>query len=95
MIVVRWIFQVKPSRFSEAVDLARDGKKNVWPNRTSRIYFSEIGPLNAIVFENEFENMAEREKLNSEIDEKKWGQWLPKWNDVITTDCKNEVWNVE
>jgi len=92
---MRWTFQIKSEKFDEALDLARDGKKNIWSNRTSKIYSSEIGPLNTIVIENEFEDMAARDKLNAEIDAKEWGKWLARWNKVVTGEGKNEVWNVE
>jgi len=95
MIVMRWTFQIKPQKFDDALDLARYGKKSVWPNRTCKIFFSEIGQLNTIIIENEFEDLAERDKLNAGIDEKEWGQWLAKWNEVVTGEGKNEVWNME
>ena len=96
MIVMRWTFQIKPTKFDEALDLARDGKKNVWSNMNGKIYFSNIGPLNTIILENEFKDMAEREKLSAEVVAKEeWGQWLAKWNEVTTGEGNNEVWNVE
>lgn len=96
MIVMRWTFQIKPGKLDEALNLAKDGRKNIWDFYTSRIYTSNIGPWGNLVIENEFKDMAEREKLVTRVVEnEKWAPWIAGWNELITGEGKNEVWNVE
>lgn len=97
MIVQRFTVQIKPSKMDEALELAKEGRRNVWPFfKSSKIYSSNIGPLSTIAFESEFEDLAEFDKLWKRLgvtDE--WGTWYPKWMGVSTGQGANELWNVE
>ena len=93
MIVMRYTFQIKPEKWDEALKLAMDGRKNIWPSVTGRIYSSNIGPMNTIVIENEFEDMAAQQKHMGQIVAKEeWDLWVTTWwDELITGTGTNEV----
>jgi len=96
MIVMRYTFQIKPGKDDEALKLAKDGRKNIWPSATSRIYTSNIGPNNTIVIENEHKDLVEQRKHSSQVVAKEeWGPWYARWTELITGNGVNEVWNLE
>ena len=96
MIAERFTFQVKPGKWDKAVKLAKEGKKNVWPFISSRIYTVWFGPMQTIVFELEFKDMADHdkkwEKLNAK---KKWGTWVAKWQELIAVHGTHEIWGLD
>jgi hypothetical protein len=96
MIVMQYTFQIKQGKFYEALELAKDGRKNIWPNITSRIYSSNIGPMNTIIIENEFNDLAEQRKQAERVGAKEeWDPWVEKWFKLVTGPSKNVVWNLE
>ena len=96
MIVMQYTFQIKPGKFYEALELAKDGRKNLWPDITSRIYSSNIGPMNTIIFENEFNDIAEQRKhMEQVVAKEEWGPWAERWFELVTGPHKNVVWNLE
>ena len=96
MIVERFIRQIKHGKLNEALELAKEGRKNIWPEFSCRIFTSNIGTMNTIVTENEFEDMAEREKLYQQVVAKEeWGPWIDRWSELLTGNGANEVWDLE
>ena len=96
MIVMQYTFQIKPGKFDEAVKLAKDGRKNIWPSVICRIYASNIGPMNTIVIENEFEDMAaQRKHMGQVVAKEEWGPWATSWDKLITGTSTNVVWTLE
>jgi hypothetical protein len=93
---MQYTFQIKHGKFYEALELAKEGRKNIWPTITSRIYSSNIGPMNTIVIENEFNDLVEQRKQAELISAKEeWDPWAEKWFKLVTGSSKNVVWNVE
>lgn len=96
MIVMQYTFQIKPGKLDEALKLAKDGRKNIWPTVNGRIYSSNIGPMNTIVIENEHKDITEQLKHSKQVIAKEaWGPWETKWNELVTGQSANHVWNVE
>jgi hypothetical protein len=95
MVVQRITFQVRPDGEEKVVELlkqARTAGEN--PDRM-RIYTPSIAPLNAIVAEFEFENLAELDEF--------WTEWfaapataafLEAWNALMGGGGSNEVWTL-
>ncbi|MFC1997229.1 hypothetical protein ACFLXI_06435, partial [Chloroflexota bacterium] len=81
MIVQRITVQIKPGKLDEALTLAKEGRRNVWTFfKSSKIYSSNIGPLSTIVFESEFDDLAEVDKLWKQLGTtENWGTWYTKW----------------
>ena len=95
MIVERFTVQIKPDKMEEALEHAMEGKKTVWPNRSSKIYSSLTGTAYIIEFDAEFEDMAEAEKSwNQLVETEAWNSWLTKWQGFITGQTTREFWNV-
>jgi hypothetical protein len=96
MIANRRTFIVKPGCWDEAVALAVAETKRVSFPHPERIYTSNIGLFDRLVYEAEFENLAEYEKY--------WAEWfatpeadafLKKWNDLLEAGGTNEIWTLE
>ena len=45
MIVMQYTFQIKPGKFDEAINLAKDGRKNIWPFFSCKISFASSNIL--------------------------------------------------
>ena len=96
MIVQRFTVQLKAGKLGEALELAKEGRKNIWPLFPSRIYSTFIGPMDTLVIENEYADLAEWEKLGHQIYAKEeWGQWVAKFNQLATGGGTIEIWNLE
>jgi hypothetical protein len=97
MIVQRITIQVKSGKMDQALALAKEGRRNVWPFfKSSKIYSANIGPLGTIAFESEFENLTEFEVLWTRLGATEaWASWLAKWSQLVTEQGTNELWNLE
>ena len=95
MIVVRYTLHIQPGKFQKAIEWANEGRNNVWSYIPCKIYSSTFGPMNTIVIENEFEDLAEREKLTEQVNGEAWASWLAKWNEIVDGHGTSEVWTVE
>jgi hypothetical protein len=80
-------------RWREAANLARAERERT--GRPRRIYLNNIGPLNTIAMEFEFEDFKEMETF--------WSEWtatseseafLEKWYDLLEADGHDEVWTL-
>jgi len=96
MIVQRFTFQMKKGKWEETVKMAKEGRKTIWPFITCRIYTNNYGPMNTLVFENEFKDMAELDKQWEQLEAKEeWAVWLAKLDELTTEEGKSELWNLE
>lgn len=96
MIVDRFVVQVKPGKVDEALALAKEGRKNLWPFYPSRIYTPYFSRMNTIIIENEFKDMVEHDKLIPKVVANEgWGLWIEKWDELIAGPSTREIWNVE
>ena len=96
MIVQRFTLQYKNGKWDELVELAKDGMKNVFPFFSTKFYSMNYGPMNTFVFDNEFEDMAELEKLWEQLSAKEeWGLWLAKLDELTTEEGKAELLTLE
>ena len=95
MIVNRQTMIVKPGRLDEAEALAVAETKRVSFPHSRRLYSSNISPYDRLVFEAEFENLAEYEKF--------WAEWRAspetaafqeKFNDLLEAGGTNEIWTL-
>ena len=96
MIVNRRTFQVKGGCWEEAVALMVAETKRVRLPHARRIYSSNIGPFDRLVFEAEFENLADYEEF--------WAEWsaspegdafVEKWETLVKSGGMNEIWTLE
>lgn len=95
MIVNRRTFVVKSGCWDEAEALAVAETNRVSFPHLRRLYSSNISPFDRLVFEAEFENLAEYEKF--------WAEWfaapesavfLKKWDDLLEAGGTNEIWTL-
>ena len=93
MIVDRLVFRIKVGKLDEAIEIAKEaGRLSPMPGR---IYSAAYGSANTIVFENEFKDQAELEKL--------WAQFMAmeemapvftKWSELVEEHTTTELWNL-
>jgi hypothetical protein len=96
MIVERYTVQVKDGKWDEALELLKDGRKNIWPFFTCRIYSCNYGPFNTLVIDNEFKDMADLEKKWKKLSaKKKFSVFFDKWDKVTTEQGSHTLWTVE
>ena len=96
MIVNRRTFVVKGGCWEEAVAMAVAETKRLSHPHARRIYLSNISPFDTLVFEAEFENLAEYETF--------WADWFAspegaafaeKWDTLVRSGGTNEIWTLE
>ena len=93
MILQRITFNVKVGCLNKLVELINAARAQA--TKEFRIYTSYIAPLDKLVEEIEFENMAELEKFWADF----WAnpgtpELMDKFNQLVETGGTNEVWNV-
>ena len=95
MIANRQTMIVKQGCWDEAVALVVAETKRVSFPHPRRIFTANIGRYDRLVFEAEFENLAEYEKF--------WAEWraspegaafLKEWNDLLEAGGTNEIWTL-
>jgi hypothetical protein len=95
MIVNRRTMIVKPGCWDEAVALVVAETKRVSFPHPRRILTENISPFDRLVFEAEFENLAEYEKF--------WAEYLASpeaasfqegWDDLVEAGGANEIWSL-
>ena len=95
MIVNRQVYKIKPGCMDEAVAMLVALREQ--GPRTSCVYRSQFGPFATVVFEMEFENLAEYEK--------DWAEWFAspegaaleeKWVPLMAEGGPgtNEIWTL-
>ena len=95
MIVQRITFQVKPDAEDNVVELLKQARATGENPDRMRIYTPSIAPLDVVVAELDFENLAELEVF--------WAEWfaapetvafMEAWNAVMGGGGSNEVWTL-
>src|SRR5690242_4434552 len=102
MLVNRREFIIKSGRFEEALALlveAREKGKSIGVNHTARVYASEVGPFDVVVFETDHENFAAYEQdwataLNHAALADWLKDWFTRWDAVTEPGGANEIWRV-
>ena len=96
MIVNRRTFVVKAGCWDEAEALAvAETKRESFPH-PQRIYSSNISPFDRLVYEAEFENLAEYEKYLADWFASPEGSAVAeKLNSMLESGGKNEIWTLE
>ena len=95
MIVERWEFHIKPGKFDDALELVEDARKNVWPEFSARIYASAWGTMNTLVFDADFEDLAEHDKLWEIVGAKEeWDVYVNKLFDLTDGPFTHTLWDL-
>jgi hypothetical protein len=95
MIVERWEFHIKHGKFNDARELVEDARKNVWPEFSARIYASSWGIMNTLVFDLDFEDMAEHDKVWDIVSAKEeWGPYLDKLFELTDGPVTHTLWDL-
>ena len=93
MIVNRFIIHVKPGKMDEALKMATEGSKSIWSVYPSKVYASMFGPMNTMIIDCEFKDVAEQQKLTAQVSATdEWASWLVKFNELITGQGTYELW---
>jgi len=96
MIVERYTFQIKNGKWDEALELFKEGRKNIWSFFSCRIYSCNYGPINTLVIDNEFKDRAEMDKLWEKLAAKEeWPQFVAKMNEFTTEQGTHTLWTIE
>jgi len=73
-----------------------EGSKDIWSIYPTKVYSSQFGPMNTIIIDCEFKDVAEQQKLTAQVVEKaEWAAWITKFNELTTGQGINEVWNLD
>jgi hypothetical protein len=102
MLVNRRTFIVKKPYFEEALGLLvelRQLAKLVEPNAVMRVYASEIGPFDTIVYEAEHENLTAYERVLAEFEANptvvvRLPEWFKRWQEITEPGGMNEIWRL-
>ena len=95
MIVQRFTFRVKIGKMEEALEVGKEARR-IWPGRSGRLYSSNVGPMNTLVFDNVAENMEELEKLWDQCKaDDRWAPLIDRWRQLIAEEGPSELWNLE
>jgi hypothetical protein len=93
MLVNRRTFIVKNGCWDEAVAMAVAEVQRVGFPRATRLYVPKIGPFSTLVFEAEFESLAEYEKFWAEYFASPEGVAFNEKLDTVTeSGGTNEIW---
>ena len=94
MLVHRVTWNVKPGKQEEAEELLRKAGEMYPSPHVVRVYVPETGPFNTLVYEVEFENLADYQAH--------WQKWyalpgraefMEKWNELVTGGG-DQLWNL-
>ncbi len=100
MTVYRWAWLIKHTRFEEATKLLKEGGESFWKagKYVYRIYSSDVGPGDTLVFEAEAEDDAHFTEIFKRLDA--WSNapfgkdWWNKFNDMVERSTSTERWNL-
>ena len=96
MIVERFTIPIKPGNIEEALNLLKDGRKNIWPFFSCRIYSPWFSEQDTLIADNDFEDMAEHDKLWEQVGAKEeWSVYLGKLNELIDGPYTHTLWTLE
>ena len=95
MITNRRTFIVKRGRLQEAAALIKAEAERVDIANPQRVYVPEIAPFDVLVYEADYESLAEYEQV--------WAEWLAspeaaafleQWDAITETGGTNEIWTL-
>lgn len=71
----------------------------MYPNAVSRVYASEIGPFDTIVYEIEVESLTAYERILAEIYASpavatRLPEWFKRWQEITEPGGMNEFWRL-
>jgi len=98
MIVNRMVFNFKPGKVMEAVELVKAGGDYGLPEPPHglRIYWPNISSYDQVVIEVEFENLAEHEEYwRTWWSSPRSEEWVEKWMELREAGSGEEIWNLE
>jgi hypothetical protein len=101
MLVYRWTWLVKNTRFQEALGLGKEASERFWKpkNVVYRLYSANIGPGNTVMFEMEAKDEAQYAEYWKQYNEKDantpWAKdFWQKFNDAVERFISLERWNL-
>jgi hypothetical protein len=95
MLVQRLNFQLKPGNQEKAVELIKETQTMLETPHGVGIYTPNIGPFNTLVYDIEFESLAEHEEF--------WAKWwalpetpafMERWNELTDVGGYSEIWTL-
>jgi len=96
MIVQRYSLQYKNGKWDELLELVKDGRKNLFSSLSMKVYSMDYGPNNMVVFDIEFEDQAELDKLwEQTMAKEEWSPWIAKFGELTTEEGKVELLTLE
>ncbi len=96
MIVERFTIPIKPGNLEDALNLLKEGKKNIWPFFSCRIYSPYFSQSDTLVVDNDFEDMAEHEKLWEQLSAKEeWTAFIEKWDELRAGQSTHHIWGLD
>jgi hypothetical protein len=96
MIVERFTIPIKPGNLDEALNLLKDGKENIWPFFSCRIYSPYFSEQDTLVVDNDFEDMVEHDKLWEQLFAKEeWNAFIEKWDKLRAGRGTHHIWGLD
>ena len=97
MIVVRFTHVVKPGCTRAVVALLKEHREHpATPNRSQRIYSANLAPTHTVIWEAEYENLAEWEKAVEEYPRHPLAaSFWEQLNKLLDGQGSREIWNLE
>ena len=100
MIVYRWEWLIKHTRFQEATKLLKEGGESFWKagKYVYRVYSSDVGPGDTLVFEAEAEDDTHFTEIFKGLEAWSNGpfgkDWWHKFDDMVERQTSTERWNI-
>ena len=97
MIAIRYTVVVKSGRMQQVVALIKAERERIRSTgigrAAARIYVPQFGPTNIVAWEDEYENLAEYEKLFAEwLASPGTAAMMEKWFELVESGGNTEVW---
>jgi hypothetical protein len=87
-------WNVKPGKVEQVAEMLKQVLHDT-DQPIKRVYVPKISPLNRVVFEQEYENLAEWERLRDEWSASEYAaEFMPKWYEVVEGGGTEEVWEL-
>jgi hypothetical protein len=94
MIVARMVWHVQPGKVEQVAEMLSQFLHDP-DHPMKRVYIPKISPLHRVVFEEEYESVAEWERHRNE-----WGasefaaEFMPKWYEPMEGGGTEEIWEL-
>ena len=90
MVVDRMVWHVKPGKVEQVVEMLSQFLHDP-DHPMKRVYVPKISPLHRIVFESEYESVADWERHR---DEWNAAEFMPKWYEPMEGGGAEEIWEL-